>query len=116
MFDDCCGPVLRGERPAATAAELMRSRYSAFATAEREYLLRSWHPSTRPTRLDLDTDLRWLFLEIVRTERGGPFDSDGVVEFRAHYRDTTGRGELHEVSRFTRSDGAWTYLDGVVES
>ncbi|WP_454195539.1 YchJ family protein [Nocardia sp. Marseille-Q1738] len=111
-FDDCCGPVLRGERAAATAEALMRSRYTAFALGDADYLLRSWHPRTRPRELALDPAQRWLFLEITRTERGGLFDDTGAVEFVAHYRDADGRGALHETSRFARSGGAWVYLDG----
>ncbi|MFI7668363.1 YchJ family protein [Nocardia sp. NPDC049526] len=114
-FGACCGPVLAGERSAATAEALMRSRYTAFAVGDTEYLLRSWHPRTRPKTLDLDPDQRWLFLEIVRTERGGPFDDTGTVEFIAHYRAEGRRGSLHEVSTFTRVDGAWCYLDGIIE-
>ncbi|QIS15269.1 hypothetical protein F5544_37205 [Nocardia arthritidis] len=115
-FDECCGPILAGERDAPTAEALMRSRYTAFAVGDAEYLKRSWHPRTRPRELTLDPGQRWLFLEIVRTERGGPFDDAGTVEFVAHYRSGGGRGELHETSRFVRVDGAWTYLDGAIEA
>lgn len=94
----------------------MRSRYSAFAVGDTEYLLDSWHPRTRPADLRLDPGRRWLFLEILRTERGGPFDDSGTVEFIAHYRDAGGRDTLHEVSRFVRESGAWRYLDGVVDA
>ncbi len=90
----------------------MRSRYTAFAVGDVDYLLRSWHPRTRPPRLTLDPDQRWLFLEIERTERGGPFDDSGVVEFRAHYRSEGERAVLHEISRFARVAGAWVYVDG----
>ncbi|WP_433629543.1 YchJ family protein [Nocardia sp. CA-120079] len=114
-FGACCGPVLAGERPAVTAEALMRSRYTAFAVGDTEYLLRSWHPRTRPQTLDLDPAQRWLFLEIVRTERGGPFDDSGTVEFIAHYKAGGRRGSLHEVSTFARVDGAWVYLDGIIE-
>lgn len=115
MFGECCGPVLRGARPAATAEALMRSRYTAFAEGDAGYLLRSWHPRTRPAELALDPDTRWRFLEVLRTERGGPFDDTGVVEFEAHYRSGGERGSLHEVSRFARVEGAWVYLDGTIE-
>ncbi|MGW0245022.1 YchJ family protein [Nocardia goodfellowii] len=114
-FGECCGPLLAGERPAPTAEALMRSRYTAFAVGDTGYLKRSWHSGNRPEELDLDPGQRWLFLEIVRTERGGPFDDTGLVEFIAHYRADGGRGQLHEVSRFVRENGAWVYLDGVIE-
>jgi SEC-C motif-containing protein len=113
LFDACCAPILAG-RPAPTAERLMRSRYTAFARGDAGYLLRSWHPSTRPERLDLDDDVRWLRLDILGKTGGGPFDTEGVVEFEAIHRDPTGRGVLHERSRFVREDGQWYYVDGVV--
>lgn len=112
-YAECCGPLHAGGR-AVTAEALMRSRFSAFATGDVAYLTRTWHPRTRPRDLDLDPDLRWYRLDVLRTERGGLLDDDGVVEFRAHYRSPEGRGTLHEVSRFVRERGAWLYVDGVV--
>ena len=51
-------------------------------------------------------------LEILDSTDGGPFGSEGTVEFRAHYSDGGRRGELHERSRFLRHDNTWTYVDG----
>jgi SEC-C motif-containing protein len=101
-----------GTRAAATAEQLMRSRYSAFAVGDEAYLLRSWHPSTRPASVDLDAGTTWRRLDILAVRSGGPFDRDGVVEFRATYRDADGTGTLHEVSRFVREDAGWQYVDG----
>jgi SEC-C motif-containing protein len=97
---------------APTAEALMRSRYSAFATGNAEYLLRSWHPDTRPRLLTLDPDQRWERLEIVATTGGGPLHAEGTVEFRAHYRHSSHSGVLHERSRFSRVEGRWVYVDG----
>jgi SEC-C motif domain protein len=115
VLDNCCGPLLDGIAPAPTAERLMRSRFTAFALGEPDYLIDSWHPRTRPRRLDLDPDQRWLSLEILGTIAGGPLDSEGVVEFRAHYRIAGRRGALQERSRFVRVDGRWCYLDGTHE-
>lgn len=90
----------------------MRSRYTAFAVGDVASLLRSWHPSTRPARLDLDTHTRWLHLSIDDVVPGGPFDDAGIVEFTATFRGPHGRGSQHERSRFVRQDGAWFYVDG----
>lgn len=90
----------------------MRSRFTAFAVGDEAYLLRSWHPSTRPRRVEIDPGLRWLRLDIVDTVDGGPFDREGIVEFTAHYRSTDARGQLHERSSFVR-EGSWLYVDGV---
>jgi SEC-C motif-containing protein len=111
-YAECCGPLHRGERTAPTAETLMRSRYSAFAVGDAAYLLATWHPSTRPEALELDDATRWRRLDVLAASAGGPFDRTGTVEFRAHYRDADGAGSLHEVSRFVREDGAWSYVDG----
>jgi len=90
----------------------MRSRFTAFARGDLAHLERSWHPSTRPADLDLDTDTVWRRLQIVDTVAGGPEHAEGVVEFRASYRAPAGAGVLHERSRFTRLEELWVYLDG----
>lgn len=87
----------------------MRSRYSAFALGDAAYLLRTWHPDTRPDRLDLDGDRRWTGLEILATTGGTAFHASGTVAFRAHYRDPEGPGAQEETSEFLRLDGAWVY-------
>jgi SEC-C motif-containing protein len=111
-YADCCGPLHSGSSRAATAEQLMRSRFSAFARQDAAYLLRSWAPETRPARIDFDPALRWERLEILGATEGGPFHSEGTVEFRAHYRAGRTPSSLHENSRFRREDGAWVYVDG----
>ncbi|WP_418275551.1 YchJ family protein [Isoptericola jiangsuensis] len=113
-YGECCGPLHRGVRAAPTAEALMRSRYSAFVVLDADYLLASWHASTRPPSLELDAGQRWLRLEILAVDGGGPFDSVGTVEFAAHFRADGQRGQLLEVSRFVREDGRWFYVDGDV--
>lgn len=111
-YDECCAPFHRGASVAPTAERLMRSRYSAYALGEPAYLLESWHPSTRPTDLVLDTRLRWYRLDILGRTRGGMLDTEGTVEFRASYRIDTQPGSQHENSRFVREGGRWYYVDG----
>lgn len=113
-LDECCAPVLAGERQAPTAEALMRSRFTAFARGDAGYLLGSWHASTRPEALELDERMRWQWLEIVSRSGGGPFDREGTVAFVAHWRADAERGALRETSRFVREGGAWRYLDGDV--
>lgn len=113
-YADCCGPLHAGERGADTALALMRSRFSAFALGDATYLLASWHPSTRPKRLQVDTDVVWRRLQIVDTEAGAHADTTGVVEFRAQYVRHGERSILHERSRFTRVKGSWVYVEGDV--
>ncbi|GHH52791.1 YchJ family protein [Streptomyces candidus] len=111
-YGDCCGRFHRGEAAATTAERLMRSRYSAFVVLDADYLLRTWHPATRPGTLGLDPTHRWTGLDILTTTDGSAFHQAGTVEFRAHYVHEGKRGSQHEVSRFLRDDGRWSYLDG----
>jgi SEC-C motif domain protein len=81
----------------------MRSRYSAYAVGDTDYVWRTWHPRTRPEQVAPDPTVTWTGLEIL--------EADGdVVEFRAHH----GRGTLRERSRFERRAGRWFYLDGEI--
>ena len=110
-YGECCAPLHRHERDAATAEALMRSRYSAYVLKNADYLYATWHPSSRPAVLDLVVDeTPWLRLRIIATEKGGTDDDSGTVEFAADY---TG-GQLHERSRFVREEGRWVYLDGEI--
>ncbi len=90
----------------------MRSRYSAFVECQEAYLLATWHPQTRPSRVRFDAGQRWLGLTIKSTVGGLEADDDGEVEFVVRYK-ITGKGyRLHERSRFKKIEGIWYYLDG----
>lgn len=88
----------------------MRSRYSAFVHGQADYLLATWHPSTRPATLELEPGVKWLGLEVRRHRRLD--ETHAEVEFVARSR-LAGRGQrLHETSRFVQEDGRWYYVDG----
>lgn len=108
-YDGCCGRLHNGT-PAATAEALMRSRYSAFAVGDADYLLRTWHPTARPRTLSLDPEITWTRLAVLDTAGGGLFDATGTVRFRAVYAQDGRRAVLDENSRFVRQDGQWSYL------
>ena len=93
----------------------MRSRYSAYAMGHRDYLLRSWHASMRPSEFVLDdlpaSRTTWLGLSVKHHRTTGPDSAE--VEFIARYRVGGGSAvRLHERSRFRREQGHWFYLDG----
>jgi len=121
-YGDCCRPLHRQQRAAATAEQLMRSRYSAFALGEIDHLLRT-QPSTEPLhqrRRSLQAtcrQVRWRRLEIEACQAGGPTDLEGTVTFSAHYSSRGQQGVLRECSRFGREggriDGAWLYLEAL---
>jgi SEC-C motif-containing protein len=112
-YADCCGRWHAGalHLQAPDAQALMRSRYSATVLGRLDYLLATWHPATRPQRLEpLPADLRWLGLEL---RRHVVLDADhATVEFVARNRLAGRATRLHETSRFVREDGRWFYVDG----
>ena len=108
----CCGPLHEGTVAARTAKQLMRSRYSAYVLQDEAYLLRTWHPRTRPERVRFDDSPQWLGLSVVATADGREGEDVGEVEFEATYAG----GVLHERSRFSWRAGRWVYVDGDVLS
>jgi SEC-C motif-containing protein len=110
-YDGCCGPLHRNERRADGVAELMRSRYSAYAVGATDHLFRTWHPRTRPAEIAPDPSLTWTGLEVLDVAQG---EAEGAVEFRARWTWRDQVGVLHERSRFVLRAGRWVYLDGEV--
>ncbi len=110
-YQNCCYPIHEGQSP-VTAEILMRSRFSAFALENFEYLIASWHSTTKPPEiLKEDPPLQWIYLKIIKTEveneRGESF-----VTFEARYRENGKAGKFIEKSRFIKEDGFLKYLDG----
>jgi len=112
----CCGPYLDQAHLPDTAQKLMRSRYTAYVLQREDYLLQTWHPSTRPEQFSLDreTPAKWLGLKIVRSEAGDLQDQQGLVEFIARYKMGGTAQRLHETSCFVREESRWFYLDGQI--
>lgn len=111
-YAGCCGRLHAGAE-AADAESLMRSRYSAYVHELGNYLLRTWHPDTRPAGIEFDSlrRRRWLGLEV--RQHLALDDDHASVEFVARSRVGGGPAQrLHERSRFVRVQGRWLYLDG----
>lgn len=112
-YPDCCGRWHHGPLylQAPNAEKLMRSRYSAFVLDELDYLLATWHPSTRPASLEANPPhIKWLGLEVRQHQT---LDTNTQrVEFVARHRLNGRATRLHEISRFTLEGGHWFYVDG----
>jgi SEC-C motif domain protein len=93
----------------------MRSRFSAFCVNDTAYLLRTWHPLTRPARLEPDGRIRWRRLEVLAATGGSAFHTEGTVAFRAHYTMRGEEGVMTERSRFVRHEGLWVYHGPLLE-
>lgn len=118
-FKECCKPIIDGMRKASTAEELMRSRYSAYASGAVEYILRTTHITKRnlydlSAIRDWSTSSKWLLLQIISTKKGMPKDSEGFVEFKATYQTPENKMVLHhEHSFFKKEDGEWFFVEPV---
>lgn len=112
-YEDCCGRFHSGplHLQAPDAEALMRSRYSAYVHDLIDYLLATWHPSTRPSTIEPNLPgLRWLGLDVKKHEVQ---DADhATVEFVARSKLGGRAHRLQEKSRFVREDGRWFYVDG----
>ncbi len=116
-YNRCCGEIISGLRDAETAEELMRSRYSAFAIADGNYLMRSHHSKTRPEKDKAAIEkwagsVKWIGLSIINTEKGGTQDNRGIVEFKALYMEGGKLEQIHEKSEFVKEHNSWLYVSG----
>lgn len=111
-YNDCCGPIIEGDRLAKSAEELMRSRYSAYVRGDGRYLVLS---SVKENQYQDDAELieefsssvEWLKLDVLHVEKN-------VVEFKAYYKEGDSIKVLHERSNFVNEDAAWYYKDGIL--
>ena len=111
-YTDCCQPYLSGARIADTARQLMRSRYCAYVVNNEDYLISTWHSSTRPASKQLSDDkVKWRRLRVHELVAGGAGDERGEVFFEAIYK-VNGKAFRHfEHSLFERENGEWRYVE-----
>jgi SEC-C motif-containing protein len=110
-FESCCGLYISGVQHAPTALALMKSRYSAYATQQVDYLLATTHSSERKYYskeeiLKWATANKWQKLEIISA-------TENTVEFKAYFIDESNSNQVHyEFSTFKKENGSWFYVDG----
>lgn len=110
-FDLCCNRYISGKQLAPSALALMKSRYSAYATHQADYLLATTHISERKyyskeAILDWATANKWQKLEIIAV-------TENTVEFKAYYIDNKNVNQVHhEFSTFKQENDSWFYVDG----
>ena len=55
---ECCGPIIAGDKPAATAEALMRARYTAYTQHNIDFIMSSTHPDGQGDS-DIDAMKAW---------------------------------------------------------
>jgi SEC-C motif-containing protein len=113
-FAACCEPLLAGRQPAATAEELMRSRFTAHVAHDFAYLHRTYRPTARlPYVAEPDLNpIQWTRL-VIHAHEPGPQPDTAYVEFSAFFADEGGEHAVQEKSEFHRIDGRWLYTRAV---
>jgi SEC-C motif-containing protein len=110
-------PFIKGERLPPSAAALMAARFVAYATGAIDYLIETHDPKTR-AETDRKSTEEWArradfrALALLRSERGGPEDESGEVEFIARYSIDGVEYAHHERSEFRKLDGRWYFVNG----
>lgn len=112
-YQTCCEPYHLWIKNAPNAETLMRSRYSAYALRNAEYLIKTWHPKTLPSKLDETiSEAKWIEL-VIHKSWDSKIDNEAFVDFTARYRNISGKAEkMHEISRFIKHGEHWFYVDG----
>lgn len=110
-FEECCQPYIKGLKQPKTAEILMRSRYSAYAIGNADYLVATTHSSTRNLYkkeeiLRWSQSNHWVKLDVINA-------TENTVTFKAHYIDNHRKEQIHhEKSNFVFENGSWYYVDG----
>ncbi|NOT15616.1 MAG: hypothetical protein HOP21_08615 [Methylotenera sp.] len=112
VYVRCCEPYHLGAT-VPTAVALMRSRYVAYYLGLEVYLLKTWHPDTRPLKLDLFEieNVRWIGLQVKSTQMLD--DRTATVAFVARYKVAGKAERLVENSLFKRDGESWFYWAAV---
>lgn len=111
-FSECCEPILRVDRVANSALELMRSRYSAYCLGDVNYLQATTHDHTWTDEelkfiQDWADNSFWQHLDVV-------YYDEEVVEFKAYYVFEGKQHMHHEKSAFKKVSDMWKYVDGEI--
>ena len=113
QFIVCCQPLHLNKKLAQNPEELMRSRYTAFAEVEVDYLMNTTHLSLRKQLVlseieEWARENEWQKLEIIRSDKK-------IVEFKAYFKSVKGKDDIHhELSEFVKEKGLWYYKSGEI--
>ncbi len=120
FYQECCAPYHRG-KAAESAEKLMRSRYSAYALNNVDYIVRTTHPRHPAVSQNLNvwkeailnsclkTDFERLEILSVSEQK-----DKAIVVFIAHLKQGEEDATFTERSYFAKVEGVWLYVNGDV--
>lgn len=110
-YDICCDRLISGGVKASSAEELMRSRYTAYADKNIDYIMNTTHPE-KVGELKKDELQEWADNTVwERLEIRGSDEENGVVDFIAYFRDNDQTVRHHELAQFKKHEGDWYFFD-----
>lgn len=140
-FRECCAPFIQSQQLPATAEQLMRSRFSAYcdrSVQAMQYLASSYHYLSQADNPVAEITAfanaaHFVSLEVIHASAEIALPEQlqyltaqlanhgqvrfATVHFKVHFIMQDKLHLLEEISRFIRTDGQWSYLDGkLVES
>lgn len=116
-YADCCGRYIEAGLVPASPSALMRSRYSAYAQANIDYIVATMSGAAAAgfdakAAQAWASAVTWLGLTVVKARYHHVDPDRAMVEFIARYQTATGVESIHERSDFIRKNGKWYYSDG----
>jgi len=114
---ECCETIIQGKQPAKTPEALMRSRYTAYALGDMEYIAETMRGEATKafdpkSALEWSQNATWLGLEVIDAPSIKEDENVGFVEFIAHYIYNHKQQSVHERSEFHRENQCWYYVTG----
>lgn len=108
-FTACCQPYIDKVKPVETAEQLMRSRFSAYALGNAQYIYDTYAKSSRAAQSvedinDWSRSCIWLALNIYPVANNPIKTTEQFVEFSVFYITNNILYELQENSRFILED------------
>ncbi len=119
-YSECCEPLHKGTQKAQTPEALMRARYSAYVKHEIDFIINTCETGEKIAEIDRkatedwSNNSTWHGLKILRTEKGGADDTEGIVEFECIYTQKGIRDTHHEIAGFRKVNGEWLYSEGLL--
>lgn len=123
-FTQCCEPIINNIGSATFPEQLMRSRYSAYATKNAHYIYLTYANESRANQSESDiaqwaNETSWLSLKIINSDNISIDELNQhastklpVVTFSVIYVHQGTLYRMTESSRFVNESGCWLYLDG----
>ncbi|WP_426370394.1 YchJ family protein [Pseudocolwellia sp. HL-MZ7] len=115
-YNKCCETIILNNIEAKSPEKLMRSRYSAYALQNSEYIFNTYSKASQKKQSlqEIDTwakETQWVNLDVIDASEY-KVTSEPTVTFEAIYKNNGSFYKMREKSSFIKEDKTWKYVDG----